>query len=252
MTLPVADAWFALELVEPGLVRIDEPHADPLVRGSIWWRHGRDADLLVDTGLGVGPLRAAVADAARLAGAEPREPIVVLTHGHLDHAGGAGAFADVRAHPADVPAAVADLSGPSFAARIGLADGLSPLPPLLVAAAPHADWDGRAAQPTPRITTPLVDGDVIDLGDRAYRVLHLPGHTGGSVGLLDDATGELFAGDVVYDDVLLDDLHDSDPVAYRASLERLLALPITVVRPGHDGSFGRADLERIVRGCLGG
>lgn len=251
MTLPIASSWFALELVEHGLVRIDEPHADPLVRGSIWWRRGRDADLLVDTGLGVGPLRDAVADAARLAGAEPREPIVVLTHGHLDHAGGAGAFADVRAHPADVPAAVATLEGPALARAIGLAEGLYPLPPLLVDAAPHPAWDGRAAQPTPRATMQLADGDTIDLGDRVYRALHLPGHTPGSIGLLDDATGELFSGDVVYDDVLLDDLHDSDPVAYRASLERLLALPITVVRPGHEGSFGRVDLERIARAYLG-
>ncbi|SDH14589.1 MBL fold metallo-hydrolase [Agrococcus jejuensis] len=250
MTLPVAASWFALEVVDDGLVRIDEPHADELVRGNVWWRRGRDADLLVDTGLGVGPLRSAVEAAAELVGAAPREPIVVLTHGHLDHAGGAGAFPDVRAHPADVPAAVADLAGAAFAAGIGLAEGVYPLPPLLVDAAPHAGWDGRAAQPAPRITTPLADGDAIDLGDRVYRVLHLPGHTPGSIGLVDDASGELFAGDVVYDDVLLDDLHDSEPAAYRASLERLLALPITVVRPGHGDSFGREDLVRIARGYL--
>jgi hypothetical protein len=60
MRLPVADAWFTTEIVEPGVVRIFEPHCDRLVRGNAFLVKGRDRDLLVDTGMAVAPLKAAL------------------------------------------------------------------------------------------------------------------------------------------------------------------------------------------------
>ena len=41
----------------------------------------------------------------------------------------------------------------------------------------------------------IVEGDVVDLGDRHFEVLHLPGHSPGSIGLWEDRTGTLFSGD---------------------------------------------------------
>ena len=85
----------------------------------------------------------------------------------------------------------------------------------------------------------LADGDVVDLGDRAFEVLHLPGHSPGSIGLWEEATGVLFSGDAVYDGPLLDELDDSDVEAYVATMRRLRELPVTVVHAGHEPSFGR-------------
>lgn len=44
---------------------------------------------------------------------------------------------------------------------------------------------------------PVWDGDVIDLGNRELEAIALPGHTPGSMALLDRASGMLFSGDPI-------------------------------------------------------
>lgn len=247
MTLPIVADWFRVRDVAPGLTQIDEPYAHEFVRGNIWWRQGRDYDLLVDTGLGVASLREALRAMAAAQGRAWREPIVVLTHGHPDHAGGAAEFQNVRAHPSDAPAAVTSLDGPTFARQLGVKPDPSLPDGLLVSASPRAMWDPAHHEVGEITTVPAMAGDIIDLGDRQYEVLHLPGHTHGSIALLDRLNRELFSGDVVYDDELLDDLHESDARAYRRSMELLGGLDIELVRPGHGSSFDGYVLERIIR-----
>jgi glyoxylase-like metal-dependent hydrolase (beta-lactamase superfamily II) len=79
-------------------------------------------------------------------------------------------------------------------------------------------------------------------------VLHLPGHSPGSIGLWDATSGVLFSGDAVYDGPLLDELSNSDIAAYVATMRRLRELPVRVVHAGHEPSFGR---ERLVELCDG-
>ncbi len=78
----------------------------------------------------------------------------------------------------------------------------------------------------------LQHGDVIDLGNRAFEVMHLPGHSSGSIGLYDGNSQQFFSGDVVYDGQLLDDLSDSVITEYLTSMEKLLQLKTDEVRPG--------------------
>jgi glyoxylase-like metal-dependent hydrolase (beta-lactamase superfamily II) len=78
-------------------------------------------------------------------------------------------------------------------------------------------------------------------------VLHLPGHSPGSIGLWEAASGTLFSGDAIYDGPLLDELPESSIVDYCATMERLLTLPVTVVHAGHDPSFGRQRLHELAR-----
>jgi glyoxylase-like metal-dependent hydrolase (beta-lactamase superfamily II) len=104
--------------------------------------------------------------------------------------------------------------------------------------------DAYAVVPCPP-TRVLDDGDVVDLGDRAFTVLHLPGHSPDSIGLWDAATGVLFSGDAVYDGPLLDSAPDADRAAYVTTMERLRALPVEVVHGGHEASFGRARLIEL-------
>jgi glyoxylase-like metal-dependent hydrolase (beta-lactamase superfamily II) len=92
-------------------------------------------------------------------------------------------------------------------------------------------------------TRTLDEGDVVDLGDRHFEVLHLPGHSPGSLGLWEQASGILFSGDAIYDGPLLDDLPDSDVSDYVRTMHRLRELPVRVVHGGHDASFGR---ERLI------
>jgi glyoxylase-like metal-dependent hydrolase (beta-lactamase superfamily II) len=86
----------------------------------------------------------------------------------------------------------------------------------------------------------------VDLGDHALTVLHLPGHSPGSIALFDESDGTLFSGDVVYDDVLLDSLPGSDTGQYARSLRRLRNLPVRLTHPGHGRSFGQDHLRHLI------
>jgi glyoxylase-like metal-dependent hydrolase (beta-lactamase superfamily II) len=242
-TLPVADAWFRATPVDPNVTLITEPHVRALLRANTWHVRGQDRDLLVDSGLGVASLRAAFPDLFR------REPVVVITHGHLDHAGSAHEFGQVWAHPLEHLQRPGPLRGDVLTTEIGLQHYTAdePLPPLLITALPHAGYDPGSYRLRPvEVTRHLLDGDTVDLGDRTFAVLHVPGHSPGGIALFDRHDGTLFAGDTLYDDVLLDRIDGADRADYRRSLLRLRELPVTVVHAGHEGSFDRARMHAII------
>lgn len=238
--LPVRSPWFRFTALDERTTLIEEPHVRALLRANAWHLRGPGRDLLVDCGLGVSAL------APLLRERFGREPVLVLTHAHLDHMGSAHEFSQVWAHPlerVDDPAP-GSLHGPVLAAQLGLVETL---PPVLLTARPHGDFDLETYQVRPAtLTRPLADGDHLDLGDHALTVLHLPGHSPGSIALFDASDGTLFSGDVIYDDVLLDSLPGSDTGQYARSLRRLRTLPVRLTRPGHGGSFGRDRLHHLI------
>jgi glyoxylase-like metal-dependent hydrolase (beta-lactamase superfamily II) len=89
----------------------------------------------------------------------------------------------------------------------------------------------------------LIDGDVVDVGNRHMRIIHTPGHTPEHVCLVVDdwfvLTGDtLFVGDVGRVDLALSELDEGDQRAsaetLHASLQTLLELPDeTEIYPGH-------------------
>ena len=78
----------------------------------------------------------------------------------------------------------------------------------------------------------------------------MPGHSPGSIGLWEAASGILFSGDCVYDGPLLDGLHHSNIAHYIASMKRLRELPVRVVHAGHDPSFDRTRLHELIDAYL--
>ena len=246
--LPVRDPWFVRRTVAPGITWIAEPAVHGFLRSNIWHVAGRDRDLIVDTGMGICSLRESFPDLFE------REPTAFVTHGHYDHTGGAHEFSSRAGHAAEAimlaepePATLLTADLPSSFAEALVADEPGGVAPdVLVEAVPHGDYDvaayGVRAAP---LTALLADGDVIDLGDRSFELVHLPGHTPGSAGLLDRAAGVLFTGDVLYDGELLDELPESSIEDYIGSMRRLLALDIEVAYPGHEQPLSHEDVQRL-------
>lgn len=232
----VQQPWFHTDRIRDDLYCITEPFYRWENRANLWLVKGRDSDLLIDTGLGVSSLKLYLSELLD-------KPLkVVASHVHFDHSGSCHEFEQVFVHQNEHQALCSGdqqliLSAPEFG-FVPDSDfdsipyqGFS-ASDFEVKACPHA----RAIQ----------HGDVIDLGDKAFEVMHLPGHSSGSIGLYNAKAQTFFSGDVVYDGALLDNLDDSVVVDYIDSMEKLLQLKTDEVRPGHYHSFDRHRLQELV------
>jgi glyoxylase-like metal-dependent hydrolase (beta-lactamase superfamily II) len=192
--------WYTQAEVSSGVIRISEPHVNELLSANFWWLRGNDRDIVIDAGLGVVALREAIP------GLFERDPMVLLTHAHLDHVGGAAEFGDRAAHPAEaglLAAGVpASLYGAELYDKLGIDAAGEPVPELMIDVLPGPGYDPATYRVEPMTLNRLLDdGDRVDLGGRVLTVLHLPGHTPGSIALLEERTGTLYSGDVVYEGV---------------------------------------------------
>jgi glyoxylase-like metal-dependent hydrolase (beta-lactamase superfamily II) len=116
-----------------------------------------------------------------------------------------------------------------------------------------AGWKADRYRIPPAPAERLVEGgDVIDLGDRSFEIVHTPGHSPGGIGLFEKQTGIFLSGDIVYDGPLIDDAYHSDRDVYRATFERLRDLPVTVVHGGHFPSFGPTRYRQLIDEYLEG
>jgi glyoxylase-like metal-dependent hydrolase (beta-lactamase superfamily II) len=180
--------------------------------------------------------------------------VAFATHGHFDHVGGLHEFDDRRVHRDD--AEMTRSPYPLKLRREDFDDGVEemfayygfPVEDLLISAVPGPGFDVAAwVTPGAEPTMLLDDGDVIDLGDRRFTVLHTPGHTAGSACLFEEETRTLFSGDAIYVDGRLS---WDDEEAFAASLRRLREVDARVVHAGHDRSFDGAELRSTIDAAL--
>lgn len=225
--------WFRIEQPAPGLRVATEPQVDPMFRAAMVSVRGRDCDLQVDFGCGIRPLRPAL-------GLLDRPVIAVASHAHVDHIGGFHEFADRHGHGSEAAGFAGAPGGLTFAEEFGSWPG---------GAAPGADLGGWQLRPAP-LTDLLDEGDQIDLGSRAFTVLHLPGHSPGGIGLLDEASGLFLSGDAIYDDEILDDIPGANLDDYRRTMERLRHLDCGLVIGGHGPAMTRARMVEVAEDWL--
>ncbi|MEM7522549.1 MAG: MBL fold metallo-hydrolase [Pseudomonadota bacterium] len=232
-----AEDWWRVRAVGDDVTFIDEPYIQEFFRCNIWHVRGRDRDMLVDSGMGV----VSLTDWVPLVTERPLT--AVASHTHFDHIGCHHEFADRCVHKAE-----ADLLAAPTRANT-LADPY--VEDAIFDALPPAPYESRTyavkAAPATRL---LEDGDVVDLGDRWFEVIHTPGHSPGGIALYEAASETLFSGDIVYDGPLIEDTYHSDAADYVASMKRLLTMKIRTVHGGHFPSFGGERLADIVRGWL--
>nr|XP_020639408.1 metallo-beta-lactamase domain-containing protein 2 [Pogona vitticeps] len=115
---------------------------------------------------------------------------------------------------------------------------------------PSPGWSARQFRVRPvQPSLVLQDGDVISLGDTQLTVMHMPGHSRGSICLHDKERKILFSGDVVYDGSMIDWLPYSRINDYVATCQRLIELVnrglVEKVLPGHFNTFGAERLYHL-------
>ncbi len=229
--------WFQTRALELGVFVSHEPAVAEMFRAAMVTVRGRERDLQFDFGCGLSTLRPALP----LSGGPV---IAVASHAHVDHIGGFHEFTDRLGHASEA-AGFAGLPGvETFADEFrGWPDLIShpPVPGWSV-----ADWH---LPPAP-LTGTLAEGDRIDLGDRQFTVLHLPGHSAGGIGLLDEEDGLFLSGDAIYDDDILDDLPGASIQDYLATMDRLRQLDCRLVIGGHGPEMTRARMVAIAEDYL--
>lgn len=144
-------------------------------------------------------------------GVEPK--ILVNTHAHFDHVGGNSAIIEKTGiefciHKDDVP--------------------------LLQQASRQAASYGLPAVDSPAPSRLLHNGDLLEIGDLSFEVIHTPGHSPGGICLYGE--GHLFSGDTLFaGSIGRTDLPGGDMQQLLGHIRsQLMVLPAsTVVHPGH-------------------
>lgn len=244
----IAEKWFDIEKIDHRITRLWEPHVARVEQCNMWHVRGRDADLLVDAGMGIESLKKAMSQIV------DKPVIAVATHTHMDHVGSLYEFDKILVHPIEAKNLATPDDYPVLCSchwpdgmRTAIESQGYDVPDILIDALPHEGFDPMAFRTMAAEPTGMIDeGDVIDLGDITFEVMHLPGHSPGSIGLWEKKSATLFSGDAIYDGPLLDAIDGADLEAYIRTMKRLRELPVSVVHGGHDPSFGKVRLVELV------
>ena len=238
MTPVGARDWYETIRMADDVALIHEPWIKPFFRCNMWHVRGRDHDLLFDTGLGHFSLRHHV----KLVSERPL--ICVASHTHFDHIGCHHEFPYRCVHSAEADILADPRNDWTLADRYATDDMFDRLP---------QGWDASRYQVHPAPAQRLLEhGDVIDLGNRHFEVIHTPGHSPGGIGLFEKTSGILLSGDIVYDGPLIDDAYHSNRDDYVATMGNLRDLPVSVIHGGHFPSFGPARFQQLIDEYLAG
>lgn len=209
-----AQNWFEIKEVMPKTWVIGDNGSD-----NIYLVEGSEKALLIDTGLGAADLAGAV---KKLTG---KPVLVVNTHGHPDHSGSNYQFDKIYMHKADIEAAKM-YSSAEARKNVGgsMLNGKNPGETDI--------YKGNEKNPEYVAISEVFE---FDLGDRIITVMETPGHTPGSICLLDIKNKVLFSGDNNNTHVWLF-LEGCSPLSdYLKTLEKQLSKldKFTTLYPGH-------------------
>lgn len=231
-------------------VRIATPVPFPLKTANSWLFPGAEP-LLVDCGIGTSLAYQTLLDGVRATATDLTRLRLVITHGHVDHAGNAGRLKrdhgiPLVAHPGEAPFVEtfrqnSEPRNDDYHAAL-LSNGL----PAATAKAMRADSDAIDAflDDTP-IDETVLDGDTIQAGDGELAVEHVPGHTPGSV-LLHVDDNVVVTGDTLLESITSNaiELRHEEHGSFHRYLQRVEDMRRYVdcqALPGHHSPFTITD-----------
>lgn len=239
-----------VEEVRRGLWAVAVPVPTPIAYTLCYALEADDGLLLVDPGWPDDAARAALSAGLAEIGATPADVAhVVVTHLHPDHVGLAGwlldqaPYAELWMHPDDLdrhlPAgqdrrAATDRTWSAFMSTVGAPDALGIGTRAIVTAPLTPEQASRAR--------PLAGGEHLRHGRWDLEAVWTPGHTPGSLVLLERAERLLLTGDHVLPTVTPAVTQQSDADHdilgdFLASLRQVRDLPVDEVLPGHQYRF---------------
>jgi glyoxylase-like metal-dependent hydrolase (beta-lactamase superfamily II) len=234
-----------------------------------------DGDLptLIDTGLNTDVAWDGLVERLAAAGRRIRDiRRVILTHGHIDHVGLCPRLLEegspeIYIHPGDTGRILQDVEE---------------LVACLDANAVRFKKMGIVPRDVDRLfksyisvlrrfhvgpfpVTELSEGDRIECGEATLSVIHTPGHTAGSVCLLDENSRTLLSGDHVMEGTSTNPLTEMIPeegvglIPYLASVGKIALEPPATILPGHgavirepaDKLTGITDRHRVMKHQIG-
>ncbi len=206
--IEVSQEWFEVYRLTEDTFAIYEPFQ--FEEAISYLLLGTEKAIVVDTGTGIGNLKQLVQELTDL-------PVsVVNTHTHWDHVGANHQFDEIACfnHPECIDKLIKGVSNTRLLPSITGDSVWKPLPEEL----DIATWEIPSMEPTKL----LEDGDIIDLGgERKLEVIYTPGHSPGSVCLLDKKNRILFTGDTFFPGPLYAYPEDVDIDLYMASIDLL-------------------------------
>jgi glyoxylase-like metal-dependent hydrolase (beta-lactamase superfamily II) len=216
--------------VLPGVHQI----RDDLPNPGVWVALGLFVDdeaTLLDTGLPTTPRDKLIPYFKEINLAPTRVTTIVNTHFHGDHTGGNAEMkalcqSRLMAHRDEV----AYIENP----RAGMEHYVQAYPKYnsYIGLTPE-EIEAKLPRPA-KVDRVLEEGDELKLSGRNFGVIHTPGHTAGSISLLDKNHGTLYCGDALQAEGMIDSLayyHDVDQ--YLGSLAKVEALELAAIAPAH-------------------
>jgi len=208
--------WFNLNEIKDGVWFISDKTG-----ANCYLVEGDTKSLLIDTGWGL-------ADLSELVGSITSLPVnVVFTHGHPDHVNGAFQFSDLYIKSEDKKLME------MFYVKETREQIINRFREILPSDFSIDGWvSAHITDPSP-----VSDGYIFDLGNRKLKVIECPGHTAGSICLLDIKDGILFSGDSLLAKPVLMNLETSLGLkTYLKSIKYVntFADDFNIILSGHD------------------
>ena len=188
---------------------------------------GSERTALIDTGTGF-QVDATIKEIKKILGGRKLD-YVILTHRHYDHVGGLRGI--IKAFS---PALYA---GPEDAKPLREGDSESTL---------GTKFGGSIDAME---VTDFKEGDKLDLGGHVLTPFYTPGHTIGSICVLDETTGAMFSGDTVFVDGVGNTMHPTGSEKMLIeSLKKLSTIQFDGLYPGHGPVVQKDGMRFVTKG----